>query len=50
MKHNGEKISMLTAYDYTTAKIVDSAGIDVILVEILPQMLWQVMKRRCQSH
>ncbi|MEL6988980.1 MAG: 3-methyl-2-oxobutanoate hydroxymethyltransferase, partial [Bacteroidota bacterium] len=28
----GEKISMLTAYDYTMAKIVDSAGIDVILV------------------
>ncbi|MEI6865213.1 3-methyl-2-oxobutanoate hydroxymethyltransferase [Flavicella sp.] len=32
MKHNGEKISMLTAYDYTMAKIVDAAGIDVILV------------------
>lgn len=32
MKQNGEKISMLTAYDYTMAKIVDSAGIDVILV------------------
>lgn len=32
MKSNGEKISMLTAYDYTMAKIVDSAGIDVILV------------------
>lgn len=32
MKNNGEKISMLTAYDYTMAKIVDSAGIDVILV------------------
>lgn len=32
MKHNGEKISMLTAYDYTMAKIVDHAGIDVILV------------------
>jgi 3-methyl-2-oxobutanoate hydroxymethyltransferase len=32
MKHNGEKISMLTAYDYTMAKIVDTAGIDVILV------------------
>lgn len=32
MKTNGEKISMLTAYDYTTAKIVDGAGIDVILV------------------
>src|SRR3990170_2628887 len=32
MKHKGEKISMLTAYDYTMAKIVDHAGIDVILV------------------
>ncbi len=32
MKRNGEKISMLTAYDYTLAKIVDAAGIDVILV------------------
>ena len=32
MKKNGEKISMLTAYDYTMAKIVDGAGVDVILV------------------
>jgi 3-methyl-2-oxobutanoate hydroxymethyltransferase len=32
MKRKGEKISMLTAYDYTMAKIVDHAGIDVILV------------------
>ena len=32
MKQNGEKISMLTAYDYTMAKIVDQAGIDIILV------------------
>ena len=32
MKSNGEKISMLTAYDYTMAKIVDHAGVDVILV------------------
>ena len=32
MKANNEKISMLTAYDYTMAKIVDSAGVDVILV------------------
>lgn len=32
MKERGEKISMLTSYDYTMAKIVDGAGIDVILV------------------
>jgi 3-methyl-2-oxobutanoate hydroxymethyltransferase len=32
MKRGGEKISMLTAYDYTMAKIVDHAGVDVILV------------------
>ncbi|MEX0646829.1 MAG: 3-methyl-2-oxobutanoate hydroxymethyltransferase [Balneolaceae bacterium] len=32
MKRSGEKISMLTAYDFTMAGIVDSAGVDVILV------------------
>jgi 3-methyl-2-oxobutanoate hydroxymethyltransferase len=32
MKVQGVKISMLTAYDYTMAKIVDAAGVDVILV------------------
>jgi len=32
MKQKGEKISMLTSYDYTMAGIVDKAGIDVILV------------------
>ena len=32
MKARGEKISMLTSYDYTLAKIVDGAGIDIILV------------------
>ncbi len=32
MKHRGEKISMLTAYDFTMAQIVDQAGIDIILV------------------
>ena len=29
MKNRGEKISMLTAYDYSMAKIIDKAGIDV---------------------
>jgi len=32
MKRAGEKITMLTAYDYSLAKLVDNAGIDVILV------------------
>lgn len=32
MKMKGEKITMLTAYDYTMAKIIDHAGIDMILV------------------
>jgi len=32
MKKSGDKIAMLTAYDYTMAKILDSSGVDVILV------------------
>ena len=51
MKAQGEKISMLTSYDYTTAGIVDAAGIDIILVgdsragaEIFGR------KERCESH
>lgn len=32
MKNRGEKISMLTAYDFSMAKILDAAGVDVILV------------------
>jgi 3-methyl-2-oxobutanoate hydroxymethyltransferase len=32
MKQNGEKISMLTAYDFSLAQLVDFAGVDVILV------------------
>ena len=32
MKRAGEKITMLTAYDYSLARLVDGAGIDVVLV------------------
>lgn len=32
MKHRGEKIAMLTGYDFSLAKIIDNAGIDIILV------------------
>ena len=32
LKNNGEKISVLTAYDYSTAKYIDEAGIDIILI------------------
>ncbi len=32
MKQRGEKVSMLTAYDYSMAKVIDEAGMDVILV------------------
>ena len=32
MKSNNEKISRLTAYDYTFAKIIDQSNVDVILV------------------
>ena len=32
MKEQGKKIAMLTAYDFTTATIVDAAGVDIILV------------------
>ena len=32
MKQKGEKISMLTSYDFTTAGIVDAAGVDGILI------------------
>ena len=32
MKQNGEKIAMLTAYDYSFAKLFDASGVDIILV------------------
>ena len=32
LKNEGQKITVLTAYDYSTAKYIDEAGIDIILV------------------
>ena len=32
MKRSEEKITMLTAYDYSLARLVDNAGVDIILV------------------
>ena len=32
MKENGEKIAMLTSYDYSFAKLLDLANIDILLV------------------
>lgn len=32
MKQENQKISMLTCYDYTTAKIIDSSNVDAVLV------------------
>ena len=37
MKASGEKITQMTAYDFTTAGIIDAAGIDSILLVTQPQ-------------
>ena len=42
MKKRGEKISMLTSYDYTTAGIVDGAGIDGILIGDSASNVWSL--------
>ena len=34
-KDNNEKFSVLTAYDYSTAKYLDEAGIDIVLLWLL---------------
>ena len=45
-KEKGEKITMLTAYDYSTAKLMDEAGINAILVAILLVIQYLVMMIR----
>ena len=49
MKLKGEKIAMLTAYDFSMARILDEAGIDIILVGDSASMLWQGMTLPCPS-
>ena len=51
MKQRGEKISMLTSYDYTMAQIVDGAGVDVILAAALKEdgVGFAVMNRMFKS-
>ena len=48
MKQAGEKITMLTSYDYSLARLVDAAGIDVILVGDLLPMSWRVTRQLSQ--
>ena len=47
MKRNGEKISQLTCYDYSTAKLIDAAGINMILVG---DSLGMTMQGYCVFH
>ena len=42
MKNKGEKIAVLTAYDYSMAKILDESNIDVILVIENFKFLWYI--------
>ena len=47
-KVKGDKITMLTAYDYSTAKLMDQSGINGILVEILLAWLCSDTKILCR--
>jgi 3-methyl-2-oxobutanoate hydroxymethyltransferase len=46
-KQRGERLVCLTAYDYPTARIVDEAGIDVILLVTASAMWCWAMATRC---
>ena len=49
MKQRGEKISMLTAYDYSMAKIIDGAGIDAILVGDSASNVMEIGRASCRE-
>ena len=51
-KHEHDKITMVTAYDYTTAKIMDESGVNTILVGDSLGFLWPcpAFVRQCHSH
>ncbi len=46
-KDKGEKLSMLTAYDYSTARLIDEAGVNAILVEIPSE--WSCLDTKTRS-
>ena len=48
MKQQGEKIAMLTAYDYPTARLLDEAGVPIILVGDSLGMVVLGYSRRCR--
>ena len=49
MKQNGEKIAMLTAYDYSMAKLLDATKIDVVLVGDSAANVMEDSKPPCPS-
>lgn len=50
MKQQGQKITMLTAYDFTMARLLDAAGVDTLLVGDSMAMVVQGMKIRSPFH